>query len=378
MNSVLILGGGFGGLAAALSLRDKLGTEVEITLVDRRPYFMVGFHKTWTLIGKTSLESGQRPLAALEKHNVNVILGNIESIDPKERSAVVSGKRYQADALIIALGAQLAPEMIPGFQDHALNVYDPEDIPRAAQSLQEFSGGRIMVGIFGEAYKCPPAPFEIAILVHEMFQARKIDVQIEVFTPKPMSLPILGDAGCSVIEGRMDEHGIGFFPNHKATGVQSGKVTFEKGERKFDLLLGIPPHRCPDVVKESGLTAGQPWVPVDPGSLQTEFEGVYAVGDLAKVMMANGKRLPMAGVFAQAQAQAASEHIAAAFQGRKPEHTFSGEGGCYLEIGGGQAMMIEGKFLAEPKPQVSLSEPSTELVQEKEKVERELLDILSP
>ncbi len=205
-----------------------------------------------------------------------------------------------------------------------------------------------------------------------------MDVQIEVFTPKPMSLPILGDAGCSVIEGHLAERGIGFYPNHIATAVESGQVVFESGTRPFDLLLGVPPHRCPDVIVESGLTAGQPWVPVDAASLQTEFEGVYAVGDSAKVMMANGKRLPMAGVFAQAQAETAVEHIAAVFQDREPEHTFSGEGGCFLEIGGGQAMMITGNFLAQPSPQVSLSEPSTASLREKEAVERDLLAILTP
>ena len=378
MNSVLILGGGFGGVAAALSLREKLNSEVDITLVDRRSYFMVGFHKTWTLTGQATLESGQRPLSALEKHNINVIQGNIESIDPKTRTIAVAGQQYQADALIIALGAQLAPEQIPGFEEHALNVYDPAAISAAAQTLGEFSGGKIIVGIFGEAYKCPPAPYEIAILLSEVFKSRQVDVQIEVFTPKPMSLPILGDAGCSVIEGHLAERGIGFYPSHIATAVESGQVVFESGTRPFDLLLGVPPHRCPDVIVESGLTAGQPWVPVDPASLQTEFEGVYAVGDSAKVMMANGKRLPMAGVFAQAQAETAAEHIAAVFQDREPEHTFSGEGGCFLEIGGGQAMMITGNFLAQPSPQVSLSEPSTASLREKEAVERDLLAILTP
>ncbi len=376
MHKVLILGGGFGGLTAAQALKAKLGDDVEITLVDRRSYFMVGFRKTWALTGQSTLEEGQRPLVALEKIGVQVIKGNITAIDPKAHSAVVDGQNFEADALIVALGAQLAPEAIPGFEEYAINVYDPAIISQAALTLQNFPGGRVVVGIFGEAYKCPPAPYEIALAVNELFRNRSIQAQIEVFTPKPMTLPILGEAGCAIIESRLEDEGISFLPNHSADIVEEGQVIFKTGSRSFDLLLGIPPHRCPQVIVDSGLADGQPWVPVDPRSLQSRFSDVYAIGDNSKIMMANGKRLPMAGVFAEAQGKVAAEHIAAAFQGRQATEFFEGKGGCFLEIGKGEAMMVEGEFLAQPVPLVTLTDPSPEYFAQKHAVERDLLSAL--
>jgi len=377
MQRVLILGGGFGGIQAAKTLKEKLGERVEISLVDRRPFFMAGFRKTWALTGQSTLEEGQRPLAALEKLGIHFIQGKITAIDPRERAAEVAGRRYQADALVVALGAELAPETIPGFSEHAFNVYDTADIPRAAKALQDFAGGRLLIGVFGEAYQCPPAPYEIALAARERLQARGIAAQIEVFTPLPMSLPVLGDAGCSVIEGYLEGRGITFLPGHAALEIEKGQVRFANGTRPFDLLLGVPPHRCPGVVADSGLTGGKPWIPVDAVSLQTSFEGVYAVGDNTLVTMANGKRLPMAGVFAEAQAEAAAEHIAATFEKRARQTKFEGWGSCFLEVGDGKAMKVEGQFLAQPAPQVSLTQASVEYLQEKVAFERARLASLS-
>jgi len=369
MRRVLILGGGFGGIAAAHRLRQKLSPGDEIILVDRRAHFMVGFRKTWALVGESPLEAGQRPLAALARHGIQVIQGTISAIDPAARAAEVEGRRIEADALIVALGAELAPEQVTGFSSHALNVYDPQEIPRIAAALREFRGRRVVVGIFGAPYKCPPAPYEMALLVKDAFRARGVDAALEVFTPQPMSLPILGQAGCNVVEGRLAENGITFLPNRKATAVEAGEIVFANERRAYDLLLGVPPHRCPAPVAQSGLTNGGAWVRPNPRTLETKFPGVYAVGDSVEILTADGKPLPKAGVFAEAMGEVAAERIAATFGGREPEATFTGEGGCYLEIGGGQAMMVQGAFLAEPAPQVTLTEPSRHYVEEKRSFE---------
>ncbi len=369
MKRVLILGGGFGGIAAARRLRQTLPPDDEIILVDRRAYFMVGFRKTWALVGESSLEVGQRPLAALDRQGVQVVQGTITAIDPAARGAEVDGRRLEADALVVALGAELAPEQIPGFSGRAFNVYDPQDIPRTAAMLREFRGGRIVLGIFGAPYKCPPAPYEMVLLLKDFFQARGVNATLEVFTPQPMSLPILGQAGCSVVEGRLADNGITFLPNHKASAVEAGEVVFANGRRPYDLLLGVPPHRCPAPVAQSGLTDGGNWVRPNPRTLETKFPGVYAVGDSVEILTADGKPLPKAGVFAEAMGEVVAERIAAAFAGRAPEATFKGEGGCYLEIGSGQAMMVQGSFLAEPAPQVQLTEPSPRYVEEKRSFE---------
>jgi len=373
MRRVLILGSGFGGIATAHRLRQKLSPEDEIILVDRRTHFMVGFRKTWALVGESSLESGQRPLAALERQGIQVVHGTITSIDPATRAGEVDGRRIEADALVVALGAELAPEQISGFSLHAFNVYDPQDIPRAAAALQAFPRGRVVIGIFGAPYKCPPAPYEIALLVKDFFRARSVDAALEIFTPQPMSLPILGQAGCDVIEGRLAENGITFLPNHKATAVEAGEIVFTTGRRPYDLLLGVPPHRCPMPVVQSGLTDGGNWVRVNPRTLETKFPGVYAIGDLVEILMADGKPLPKAGVFAEAMGQVVADRIAATFAGQEVEAIFKGEGGCFLEVGNGQALMVQGSFLAEPAPQVTLTEPSREYVEEKRSFETERL-----
>src|SRR5262245_3127382 len=192
MKRVLVLGGGFGGIATAYRLKQRLGNEVEVILVDRRPFFMVGFRKSWALVGESTLEVGQKPIDSLNKLGVDVRRATIEAIQPQEKSATVDGERIQADALVVALGAELNTSAVRGFAEHAYNVYDPADIPRAAQALNDFQGGRLVIGIFGAPYKCPPAPYEMALLIHDKFKARGIKASIDAFTPQPMSLPILG------------------------------------------------------------------------------------------------------------------------------------------------------------------------------------------
>jgi sulfide:quinone oxidoreductase len=373
MRRVLIMGGGFGGVATAHALRRRLPPEDEIVVVERRPYFMLGLRKTWALVGRGTLEEGRRPLQALERFGIRVLPGTITAIDPANRAVEVDGRRWEGDAMVVALGAELAPEAIPGFREHALNVYDPQEIPRAMEAVRAFRGGQVMIGIFGAPYKCPPAPYEMAFLLQDFFEARGVRARISVFTPQPMSLPVLGAAGCSVLEGRLAERGIDFLPNHKATAVEAGAVVFGERRRPFDLLLGIPPHRCPEVVVRSGLTDGGAWVRVHPRTLETRFAGVYAIGDITEILLPNGMPLPKAGVFAEAEGEVVAERIAAVFAGREPEASFSGEGFCYLELGRGEAMLVRGRFLVEPAPEIEITEPSPNYLEEKKRFEAERL-----
>jgi sulfide:quinone oxidoreductase len=213
----------------------------------------------------------------------------------------------------------------------------------------------------------------MALLINEALKARRVKFELEVFSPQPMSMPVLGQAGCNLIEDRLEDRGITFLPNHKAESVATGEVVFADERRPFDMLLAVPPHRAPAVVRESGLTGPSGWIGVEARTLATKTPGVYAIGDVVQIMMADGKPLPKAGVFAEAMGETVAERIVEEFSGRPPAATFKGEGGCYLEVGSGQAMMVTGSFLTEPGPEVTLTEASAEYFESKKAFETERL-----
>jgi sulfide:quinone oxidoreductase len=375
MAHILILGGGFGGVAAARRLRETLAETDRITLIDRRDYFMVGFRKTWALLGEAPVEEGRRNLTELRKFGIDFVRARIESIDPKGISATAGGQRYDADAMIVALGAELDPDGVPGFREHALSVYDPDAVEGNAAHIRDFDGGRILVGVFAKPYKCPPGPYELAILLEEHLARRGVTAEITVFTPLPVSLPILDSAGCESMDRYMLDRGIRFLTGHTAKAVEPGRVLFENGaELEYDLLLGVAPHRSPAVVRESGLTGEAPWVKVDPYTLETAFPNVYAIGDVTVSLMENGNPLPKAGVFAEGGGIVAADRIASRLKGETPTARYDGDGGCFLEIGGGQAVMIRGRFLGPSGPQAELTAPSEGFVAEKWAFERTRLE----
>lgn len=373
MGRVLILGGGFGGVSAASHLR-SVAPEHEVILVDRATHFVMGFRKNDELTGRASMEAFRRPLAALGDRGVQVVHGTATLVDPAARVVEVDGRTLEVDALVAALGAETVPGAVPGLPEHGLNAYDPAVVPRAAETLAAMGDGRLAIGIFGAPYTCPPAPYELALLVSEAARSRGADLGISVFTPQPISLPVLGRVGCEVVETRLQAQGIRFIPNAKAERVEADRVVLGGGgEVPFDLLLAVPPHRCPQVLVDAGLAESGGWVKVDPRTLETPFEAVWAVGDCTGIPLASGQPLPKAGVLAEAEGRVVAERIAARLGGREPEVTFDGRGSCFLEVGGGQAMMVSGLFLADPAPEVELLGPSAELLEEKARYEQERL-----
>ncbi len=374
MRRILILGAGFGGLAAANELRARLPDSDEVVIVDRKSTFVMGLRKWWALVGRGTLEQGRRDLATLLKRGIQFRQGAIDTLDPARRVAVVDGKPIEADAVIVALGAQHAMEAIPGLAPNAPNLYDVQAIPGVAEAVRTFQGGRIGIGIFGAPYTCPPAPYELALLLRDALDRRGLEAEIEVFTPQSMSLPVLGQANCSTVEGLLEGRRIGFLPNHRALSVEPGVVRFATGPRAYDLLLAVPPHHCPAVLRDAGLAAAGGWVRVDPATMATSFPGVYAIGDTTEIPLANGMPLPKAGVFAEAGAKVAAEAILAGFSGGASSQRFDGYGYCYLESGRGEALEVRGNFLAEPAPQVNVEPPSADRLRAKESFERERLE----
>jgi sulfide:quinone oxidoreductase len=358
MHRVLVLGAGFGGIAAAIRLRELLDPADEVVLVDRDESFAMGLRKNWGLVGLEPHRVGERPIARLADRGIKVVRGSVTSIDPGSRAAGVDGERIEADALVIALGAERDPGRVPGLQDHAIDAYAPESSDAHAGALDEFPGGRIVIGIFGAPYPCPPGPFELALLAAEKLERRGVSYGMLVFSPLPRSLPILGEVGCAAFDGHLSGAGISFRPGTVASEVRAGEVVLasETSDRiPFDLLFAVPPHRAPAVVSEAGLTGPSGWVAVDARTLETRFPGVYAIGDVTAIPLASGTALPKAGVFAEAEGEVVAARIADRLAGREPTASFAGNGMCFVETGGGKAAMVQGGFLEDP-PRVELTE----------------------
>lgn len=374
MKTVLILGSGFGGISTALTLRALLPSEDKIILVDRRTHFMVGFRKTWAMLDIAPLEEGMRPLSALSKRGIIVCQANVDKIEPDTCSAILDGERVSADALVVALGVRHAPERIPGYSEHALNSYALRDLAQTKQALRQFKGGKIVMGVFGIPYQCPPAPYEIAILTKEYFDKRNVAVDITVISPKPMSLWAAGQDSSRRLDARMAEFDINFLPNHTVLSVEADAVVTDQGRLPCDLAFGVPPHVAVDVVRQSKLAAADGWVHVDRHTLETDFENVYAIGDCTKIPVGKNGQLPKAGLFAEKQGEVVAKRIAARLTGHKPTATLDGQAICYVETGRGEAAVIGGDFLADPKPDISLSEMSREHFANKHKFESSRLE----
>jgi sulfide:quinone oxidoreductase len=277
-----------------------------------------------------------------------------------------------ADALVVALGAERDPDRIPGFREHALDVYDRFANAANAAAIEAFRGGRIVIGIFGVPYPCPPAPYELALLLAEKLEARGVGGGIYVISPQSGSLPVLGEAGCAAFDGRLANEGITFRPKTVATAVEPGAVVAADTRIPFDLLLGIAPHRVPGLVAAAGLAEPNGWVKVNPQTLETGVPGVYAIGDVTAIPIGTGQALPKAGVFAHAEADVVAARIADGFAGRTPDAIFEGRGMCFLETGRGRATMVRGDFFANP-PDVALADATPEHLVAKHAFESERL-----
>jgi sulfide:quinone oxidoreductase len=360
--NIVILGGGAGGLVAAYHLRRKLSSRDRIILIDRQSNHLFQSSLLWHAVGLRRTGQIQRPLSDLSQKGVEFINEPAVQIDAARRQVRTPTQEVDFDFLIIALGAELAPQEVLGFEEMAYNLYDLEGTAKIHAALDAFSGGKIGVVITDMPFKCPAAPYEAALLVDSFLRKKGLRSRSEVhiYTPEHQPMPIAGPAMGEAISNVLDKRGIHYHPLFTFEWMSPGDSTIvpSSGEaQEVDLLLAVPPHQAPEVVHYSGLIGSSGWIHVDSHSLETEHKGIYAIGDVNNIRLANGKNLPMAGVFAHYEARVAAERIIAEIEGRSPEASFNGKGFCWLELGEGKAGFASGNFYAEPEPVVRLYPP---------------------
>jgi sulfide:quinone oxidoreductase len=359
--TVLILGGGVGGVVAANALRKRLDRRHRIVVVDRDPTFALAASFLWVMNGTRKPEQISRPLARLGRKGIEVIRGEVERIDPARRQAVVSGQTIEADHLVVALGAEFTPEAIPGLAKWGHTFCTLEGATRLRDILEEFDSGRVLLLTAAPAYKCPAAPYEAALLIDAQLGKRGVRgaVSIELHSAEPGPMGVAGPDASAAVRAMVEGKGMTYRPDHQIAQVEKGRATFTDGATvDFDLLVHVPPIAPPAALVRSGLVDESGWVRVDRHTLETEFPDVYAVGDVTLIPLAMGKPLPKAGVFAHAQAAAVGRNIAARVAGEAPTARFDGRGACFVESGDGRAGFGSGDFYAEPRPAVRMRRPA--------------------
>jgi sulfide:quinone oxidoreductase len=359
---VVVLGAGFGGLELATLVSAACPEEAEVTLVDRSDGFVFGFSKLDVMFGRLTAEQVVHPYSGLSRPGVRFVPATVTAIDPTARSVQTDAGPFEADVLVVALGADLHPEATPGLLEGGHEFYTVAGAFALADVLRSFEGGRVVVGVTSTPFKCPPAPSETALMMHEFLTARGLRERSDISLVMPLGTPIPPSPQASAaVLGSFAEHGITWIPDRLVRGLDPQRrvaLLSDGAELPYDLFLGVPVHRVPAVVAASGM-AVDGWIPVDPLTLETSFPGVYAVGDVTSV------GTPKAGVFAEGQAAVAAARIIATIQDRPPSTEYGGRGICYLEFGDHRVAKVDVTFRAGQRPVGDLEGPSIELAADK-------------
>ncbi|MCC6390938.1 MAG: NAD(P)/FAD-dependent oxidoreductase [Bryobacterales bacterium] len=364
-STIVVLGGGIGGMAAANEVRRQLPSAHRVVLVEKNAQHAFAPSFLWLMTGDREPGQIRRPLAGLLRRGVELVQAEVTGIDTVRRKVKMGAAEIAYDQLIVALGANLAPEAMPGLAEASHTFFTFEGAARLRDALRGFAAGRIAVVVSAMPYKCPGAPHEGAMLIADYFRRRGLSGQVEVhlFTPEPQPMPVAGPELGEAVRGMLESKGVEFHPRHKLTAVDptAREMSFENGARAgFDLLVAVPPHRAPRAVVDAGLTNQAGWVPVNAQTLRTNQDGIYAIGDVTSIPIPGRWKpdvplmLPKAGVFAHAQAEVAARRVVAEVTGQASEAAFRGDGYCMLEAGEDLAGFAFGNFFAEPAPTVQL------------------------
>jgi sulfide:quinone oxidoreductase len=359
---VLILGAGFGGLELSTRLADDLGHRVEVTLIDKNDAFIFGFAKLDVMFGRRSLDDVKLSYRNVAKSRVAFCQETVMSIDPERKRVVTDRQTHEADILVVALGADLDVGATPGLIECGHEFYSPDGAARLSAILAEFEGGRVVIGVLGGFFKCPPAPYETAFMLHDQLTRRGVRgvSGITIVTPMPKPIPIADDVSAAIL-ALCDERGIDYIhssgvdrlePRERVAVLRDGR------HLPFDLFLGVPVHKAPQVVVDSGLT-DDGWIAVDRATLATKFPDVYAVGDVTSAPV------PRAGVIAEGEAATVAAVLVHRLTGGPVPAPFAGEVVCYMEMGDDHIGKVNVNFLSGPAPVARFTPPSLEGAEEK-------------
>ena len=370
--TTLVLGGGFGGISAANSLRRLLPSEHGVVVIDKSSHFHVGAGKTWIMLGERTYDQISEPRAALLAPGVRFVEARVLGLDLSNRTVSMENNTLHWDHLVIALGADLDLTKVPGLAEAAHTFYTVEGAQRLRAVLERFPGGDLAILIPKVPFMCPPAPYEAAMLLHHAFESRGLaDIaRVAIHTAEGAPMPTAGPEMGQYIKGELARRGIAFHPQKTTVRVDGAaqRVLFEDGSVvRYDLLIAIPPHEAPTLVRDAQLTNPSGWIPVDPQTLRVktrpEVGELYAVGDVATIPLPGRYKpdvalsLPKAGVFAEAHGRVVAHQIAAKILSRAPSETFDGRGYCYMETGGERAFRGDGSFFELPHPVMETRPP---------------------
>jgi sulfide:quinone oxidoreductase len=363
---VLVLGAGFGGLELTTMLSEALGTDADVTLIDQADSFVFGFSKLDVMFGKREPDAVRLHYRDIAKPGVRFVQETITAIDPLGKRVTTEGDAYEADVLVVGLGADLDLTLTPGLVEAGNEYYTVPGAERLREILPTFEGGSAIVGVCGDTFKCPPAPSEAALMLDDFLRARGRRDAVTIHLVIPFGTPIPPSPDTSeALLAAFAERDIGFVPGRRVAALEDGHAVLDDGQRlPYDLFLGIPVHRVPDVVEDSGL-AENGWIPVDPGTLRTRFPDVYAVGDVTSV------GTPKAGMFAEGAAVVVAEQLIARSRGEDSSSRYDGKGACYIEFGHDEVARVDVDFFSTPgRPTGTYTAPSIQTAEEKAEFKR--------
>jgi len=360
---ILVLGAGFGGLELSTMLSEAFGDDIEVTLIDKSDSFYFGFSKLDVMFGHARPNAVRLPYKKFVKPGVRLLQETISLVDPIAKRVTTDRGAHEADFLVVALGADYDFAATPGMAD-ATEFYTLAGATRLGEILPSFTKGRVLIAVGGAPFKCPPAPSEAALMMHDYLSTRGVRSACEITLILPLEVPIPPSPETSrALLAAFAERNITFVADREMGLVDTQRrvVTLDDGRVfPYDLFLGVPAIRAPKMLEDSGMTEDG-YVPVKPRTLETRFPGVYAVGDCAR------QGTPKAGVFAEGAARAVARALIARLRNEAVPLTHAGTGSCYIEFGAGRIGRVDVDFFSNPDhPIGTYYEPSVALRADKE------------